>query len=644
MTPRYPTPPHRRLRAFAFDPGHSTRLETAAINEVTIPVRWEAGLEPGPVGEYLEVVDVDPASNRLYPPVDLDDHHLLAQDGLAPSLGTPQFHQQMVYAVAMTTIRHFEEALGRSALWAIGGLREDGSKTYEYVPRLRVYPHALREANAYYSPTKRALLFGYFPAQPAHRGDALPGGLVFTCLSHDVVAHETTHALLDGMHRRFAEPSNPDVLAFHEAFADLVALFQHFSFPAALRHQIARTRGDLAGESLLGQLAQEFGRGTGGHGALRDALGTVHDDGRWRPTAPDPSALDRTPEPHRRGSILVAAVFGAFVRIYRERTARLLRIATGGSGVLPDGALPPDLVDALAGEASKAASHLLRMCIRALDYCPPVDVTFGDYLRALITADHDLVPADEHRYRIALVEAFRSWGIYPEGVRNLSQEALLWAAPRADELDALRSVLGDPAHIRELTPDWGLESDRRKAYEASEKAGFRLNSRLMNPKADPHRAAARALGLTLDEDAPLSLTQSREYPGFPAVEFHAVRPTRRVTPANDVQTDLVVVVTQKRYGFVDEDEQRAADTGRLADPAGHADFIFRGGATLLVDLATGDVRYLIGKNILDADRLDRQRRYVAERLNPTVRGVYFGSRSGAHGTAEPFAFLHRAAP
>jgi hypothetical protein len=42
---------------------------------------------------------------------------------------------------------------------------------------------------------------------------------VFTCLSQDIIAHEVTHALLDGMHRRFNEPSNLDVLAFHEAFA-----------------------------------------------------------------------------------------------------------------------------------------------------------------------------------------------------------------------------------------------------------------------------------------------------------------------------------------------------------------------------------------------------------------------------------------
>jgi hypothetical protein len=58
---------------------------------------------------------------------------------------------------------------------------------------------------------------------------------VFTCLSHDIIAHETTHALLDGVHPRFNEPVNEDVLAFHEAFADIVALFQHFSYPGVLR-------------------------------------------------------------------------------------------------------------------------------------------------------------------------------------------------------------------------------------------------------------------------------------------------------------------------------------------------------------------------------------------------------------------------
>src|SRR6185437_2104457 len=141
---------------------------------------------------------------------------LLAQDGLAPSEGNPQFHQQMVYAVAMRTIRNFEVALGRRALWAERRLvAKDGrfqpAPDGGYVQRLRIYPHALREQNAYYSPDRKALLFGYFA------DDGPSGGrrTVFTCLSHDVVAHETTHALLDGLHRRYQEATNPDVLAFH---------------------------------------------------------------------------------------------------------------------------------------------------------------------------------------------------------------------------------------------------------------------------------------------------------------------------------------------------------------------------------------------------------------------------------------------
>ena len=107
--------------------------------------------------------------------------------------------------------------------------------------------------------------------------------MVFTCLSHDIIAHETTHALLDGVHPRFNEPVNADVLAFHEAFADIVALFQHFSYPGVLRDQIARTRGDLARQSLLGQLAQQFGLASGRGDALRSYLGKTNENGEWEP-------------------------------------------------------------------------------------------------------------------------------------------------------------------------------------------------------------------------------------------------------------------------------------------------------------------------------------------------------------------------
>jgi hypothetical protein len=257
--PRKPPTPDRRLRVYALDPSVGKRLTSMTINETTLSLPWDDDLQPGPVGEYLEVIDIDPASSKLYEPVDLNNPKLLAQDGWAPSEGNPQFHQQMVYAVASKTIANFEKAIGRKALWAPRTPVSTDGKKYEAsieVPRLRIYPHALRTDNAYYSPDKKALLFGYFQSTAAE-GDATPAGsVVFTCLSSDIVAHETTHALLDGMHRRFEEASNPDVPAFHEGFADIVALFQHFTIPELVRFEIARARGSLRKEGLLSGLAQ----------------------------------------------------------------------------------------------------------------------------------------------------------------------------------------------------------------------------------------------------------------------------------------------------------------------------------------------------------------------------------------------------
>lgn|GEM_PF-5236059 len=48
--------PFRKLRGDAFDPSLSLKLDTAAINDIVYKVPWEP-LMPGPVGEYIEVVD-----------------------------------------------------------------------------------------------------------------------------------------------------------------------------------------------------------------------------------------------------------------------------------------------------------------------------------------------------------------------------------------------------------------------------------------------------------------------------------------------------------------------------------------------------------------------------------------------------------
>src|SRR5262245_51130646 len=77
------------------------------------------------------------------------------------------------------------------------------------------------DANAFYSPLDQGLVFGYFTG--------LSGNTVYTSLSHDVVVHETTHALVDALREKYMLPSSPDQAAFHEGYADVIALLSVFS-------------------------------------------------------------------------------------------------------------------------------------------------------------------------------------------------------------------------------------------------------------------------------------------------------------------------------------------------------------------------------------------------------------------------------
>jgi hypothetical protein len=594
-------------------------LDTAPVSETMFKVPWEH-VEPGPIGEYLEVIDVDPASGYFYEPVNLNDLTVLAQDGLTPSEGTPQFHQQMVYAVASLTIRNFERALGRKSLWRPGPPpATDPKSDANFVQRLRVYPHALRESNAYYSPDKIALLFGYFRATEDDPGDHVPGGMVFTCLSHDIVAHETTHALLDGMHRKFMNATNPDVLAFHEGFADIVALLQHFTFAEVLRHQIARSGGDLRShETLLGQLAGEFGRATGLRGALRDAIGkTDPATGAWIRQTPDPSEYEQKTEPHERGAILVAAVFDAFLGIYAIRTADLLRLATGGSGILGPGALHPDLVGRLSAEAAKSAQHVLTMCIRALDYCPPVDITFGEFLRALITADTDAVSDDDMHYRVAFVEAFRKRGIYPRDLRTLSPDSLLWRTPDTDEVRPSAALEKGLDRLHDYVPQSlfaratdGTPAPRELIFLLQRKMRLDLHQWLeQHLSSDPDGANdARFLGID---------------PGQ-KFEVHTARFALRPTPDGDLDAQFLMGVLQT--------------TTIPSDPSmpGSAPMPFEGGSTVIADLRRLKIRYCVRKNISSVTRKARQQSFGVGRAD-SPRATYFSTVA----TLEPFAAMHR---
>ena len=402
-------PNTRRFRIIAQDPSIKDRSGHILTAEVDVPAEV---LSPGPTGYRVKLVDYDASTDTLY-------RHVVdpsASDAvLGPAferrlrdaqsakafneilLQSPSFHAENTYAICMRTLARFEFALGRRVCWGFGG------------HQIHIAPHAFADANAFYSEDDRGLFFGYFPDSQ--------GRPVLTCLSHDIVAHETTHAILDGLRDRYTEPSLPDQAGFHEGFADVVALLSVFALPDVVSFMLDFGETDgatiadrfiepkaLRKSGLLG-LAKEMGATLSGiRGDVLRRSVELAALPKWY--MEDPAYL----EEHQRGEILVAAILNAFVEMWHARLHGLGRMPGGGRD-------RGSVVEA----GAKAADHLLTMAIRALDYCPPVDILFGSYLTALLTADSELVPDDSRfHYRKCLLESFAKYGIQPEGQTSMS--------------------------------------------------------------------------------------------------------------------------------------------------------------------------------------------------------------------------------
>ena len=303
----------------------------------------------------------------------------------------------------MRLLNRFESAVGRRISWGFGG------------HQIHIAPHAFAEANAFYSDDARGIYFGYFPG--------VNGNPIFTCLSHDIISHEATHALLDGLRESFTVPSHPDQAGFHEGFSDVVALLSVFGLKDVVKALLPGKEGNyvkkdelekekLKQNVLLG-LAEQFGVEASKHRAdcLRRAV--------TRPSRKDILEDYNFKEAHIRGEILSAAVLNSFIEVWTTRLKSWLPIL--------DENVP---IARVIEDAGDAANHLLNICIRALDYCPAVDITFGDFLSALLTADYELVPDDsKYNYRKTLSEQFREWGIKPAAEIGLKEKSHLAPEP-----------------------------------------------------------------------------------------------------------------------------------------------------------------------------------------------------------------------
>jgi hypothetical protein len=383
------------MTVIAQDP--SIRRPDGRVLMASIDVPAE-DLLPGPIGYRVQVVDYDASTGRYGGahalPASARDEPRAWAEGRPEIVGDRRFHAQNAYALVMKTLARFEFALGRRVGWSFN------------VHQLKVAPNGLMDANAFYSRRDEGLVFGYFPGRN--------GKTVYTCLSHDIVVHETTHALLDALRERYLLPSGPDQAAFHEGFADVIALLSVFSQVELVAELLRRgagggadfiaerhVDGDALRKSALFGLAEQMGDEM--HAVRGDALRRSAEIRPGRAWLEDPEFL----EPHRRGEILVAAVMNGFIEAWSAR----LRAAK-----------PPEqrrhALRRVAEEGADLAATLATMWIRALDYMPPVHVTFGDALSAAITADLEVRP-DDSRYQLRrhMLASFQAYGMAPASTR-----------------------------------------------------------------------------------------------------------------------------------------------------------------------------------------------------------------------------------
>jgi hypothetical protein len=235
------------------------------------------------------------------------------------------------------------------------------------------------------------------------------------------------------------------------------------------------------------------------------------------------------------------------------------------------------------------------MCIRAFDYLPPVDVTFGDYLRALVTADFELNPRDTSGLRRAMIESFRERGIYPDDVNSLSEDELRWE--RAGDMGEMESGERLANIINSLASNLISEAANTSRNTALDPLPANQNdddSFSLSEHGKRLQGWARANAVMLE----LNPNEDGEATGF--------HPVFRV--GKDGQL-LVEVVLQ----FVQRVKNPAHDLGGIP---------LRGGSTVVVQ-ANGRIRYVIAKPLehvaLNSDqnrraraRVERQRGFVED--------------------------------
>ena len=335
----------------------------------------------GPVTKRVAILNFDATTGELSPgvpfqrPAKGDAARYAIKD--KNDFNSPDFNQVSVFATILKTMYMFEEAdtLGRPLTWAFNG------------PQLLVIPRAGEMANAFYERETHSLQFFHFLPE------SNPYKPVYTSLSHDIVCHQTGHAILDGISPDLYNCISPQSLALHEAIADLTALTMALRSDSLRRAVLQQTGGDLKGRTAFSRVAEEFGRA---RDPTAESLRSLFNDRTLNPKDESrdefgkPNRVARN-EPHDLSEVLSGAFYSVLVKIFESNKQR------------KDSSGKPrfDLDTAIWA----AAERFKRMIFRALDYLPPGEVSFADYGRAIIASDQASHP-NEKQERQWIAEEF----------------------------------------------------------------------------------------------------------------------------------------------------------------------------------------------------------------------------------------------
>jgi hypothetical protein len=351
-------------------------IQDPLISSITDMEKVTEGFDPiepffldGPVTSKIAVLDFSEDGQRLpgakfqqlkqhkmgrY--VDSSGKNLYEASG--QDIYSPEFMQVSVFATILKTIYMLQEheTLGRELTWAFNA------------PQLLVIPRAGDWENAFYQRETHSLQFFYFTPENSQKP-------IYTCLSRDIVAHETGHAIVDGIVPDLNNACSPQALAIHEAIADMTALLMAFQSHSLVEHVLRTTKGSIENTKPFSGIGEQFGE------ALNQAgrpLRNLHN--KKNLNASDKEDGVRDDEPHALSEVFSGALYSVFEQIFynlRKEFAQRPKYAK----------LEDPTYSASGATLAEAAQRLKRMIFRGLDLCPPGETSFAGCARAMIAAD-----------------------------------------------------------------------------------------------------------------------------------------------------------------------------------------------------------------------------------------------------------------